>query len=317
VGAITATIGWRPFIGPKARPLTDRKFDTTPARWERGKYLTEGVLGCFYCHSPRDWNLPGAPLIETSKGGGAVFEGGPPGVLMSPNISPDPETGAGNWTDDMLARAIREGIGHDGRALFPIMPYLNYRQLSDEDLASVVVYLRSIPPVRTSLPETKLDFPLNLLVKAMPQPLTSPVADPDMSDVVRRGEHLATLASCKECHTPQERGEPKAGLDLAGGFMFLTPKGEVASANITQDDSGISYYDETQFIQTIRTGRVKARELNPIMPTGVYGKMTDDDLKAIFAYLKTVKPIKHSVDNHEPATRCRLCGSNHGFGDRN
>ena len=71
---------------------------------------------------------------------------GSPGAVYPPNITPDKETGAGNWTDDQLARAIREGIGYDGRALFPFMPYENFRYLSDEDLASVIVYLRSIPP---------------------------------------------------------------------------------------------------------------------------------------------------------------------------
>ena len=71
---------------------------------------------------------------------------------MAPNLTPDPETGAGSWTDDQLARAMREGVGHDGRALFPIMPYQHYRNMSDEDLASVVVYLRSLPPVHNQLP---------------------------------------------------------------------------------------------------------------------------------------------------------------------
>ena len=84
---------------------------------------------------------------------------GLPGSVHAPNITPDPETGAGNWSDDQLARAIREGIGHDGRALFPFMPYLGLRALSDEDLASIIVYLRSLPPVRQSRPTTDADLP--------------------------------------------------------------------------------------------------------------------------------------------------------------
>ena len=79
-----------------------------------------------------------------------------PGKIVAPNLTPDPETGAGNWTDDQLARAIREGIGHDGRALFPMMPYTHFREMSDEDLASVIVYLRSLTArATTSYPKRK------------------------------------------------------------------------------------------------------------------------------------------------------------------
>ncbi len=83
---------------------------------------------------------------------------------MASNLTPDPETGAGSWTDDQLARAIREGVGHDGRALFPIMPYQRYRNMSDEDLASVVVYLRSLPAVHNRLPATEIIFPVKYLI---------------------------------------------------------------------------------------------------------------------------------------------------------
>jgi len=79
---------------------------------------------------------------------------------VAPNLTPDPETGSGNWSDDALARAIREGAGHDGRALFPMMPYENFRYLSDEDVASIVVFLRTLPPVRNPLPTTRLIFPV-------------------------------------------------------------------------------------------------------------------------------------------------------------
>jgi hypothetical protein len=110
---------------------------------------------------------------------------------------------------------------------------------------------------------------------------------------------------------------PVPGLDFAGGTTLKGPWGEAASANLTPDPSGISYYDEALFLQTIRTGHVKARALKSIMPWGYFRKMTDDDLKSIFAYLRTVKPVKHTVDNTEPPTFCRLCGNTHGYGDRN
>lgn len=319
IAGITLTIGWRPFIGPKTRALTARTFESTPARLERGNYLVNGVLGCTGCHSERDPDLPGMPPRADRLGAGQVFAeaGDFPGRLIAPNLTPDKETGAGNWTDDMLARSIREGIGHDGRTLFPIMPYMNYREMPDEDLASVIVYIRSLAPVRNELPKTEIEFPVKYLIRSAPQPVTAPVPQPDLSDTVKRGEFVVRMASCGDCHTPQDRGQPKPGFGFAGGLILNGPRGPVMAVNITPDPSGISYYDEALFLQAIRTGRVKARELSPVMPWGLYRNMTDDDLKAVFAYLRTLKPVKHTVDNAEPATDCRLCGKKHGGGDRN
>jgi mono/diheme cytochrome c family protein len=318
-GAITFTIGWRPFIGPRARPLTNRTFEATPERLARGKYLTENVLDCFACHSQHDWSKHDAPVISGTEGGGQdPFPlGNLPGKVYPPNISPDKETGAGNWTDDQLARAIREGIGHDGRALFPFMPYESYSHLSDEDLASVIVYLRSLPPVHRVVPRTELIFPVKYLIRSAPQPITKPVPPPDLSTPVKRGDWLVRVAGCRDCHTPQVNGQPLANLDLAGGFVLKGPWGTVSSANITPDPSGISYYDERLFVTVIRTGYVGARELRQAMPWWDYRGMTDEDLKAIFAYLRTVPPIKHRVDNTEPPTPCKICGFVHGAGDRN
>jgi len=316
--AISLTIGWRPFIGPRSRPLTNRTFERTPERLARGRYLAEN-LGCFDCHGEHDWTKHDAPLIEGTRGAGyADFPlAGLPGRVIPPNITPDPETGAGNWTDDMVARAIREGIGHDGRALFPFMPYPDMRQMSDEDLASVIVYLRSIPPIRKALPKTEIIFPVKYLMRSMPQPITEPVPQPDVSTPVKRGEYLVTIAACTDCHTPQSKGQPIRGLEFAGGFILEGPWGRVASANITPDPSGIPYYDEALFLEMIRTGYVKARKINQIMDWSDYRNLTDEDLKAIFAYLRTLKAVKHRVDNTEPPTFCKLCGSSHGAGSQN
>src|SRR5258707_11635271 len=172
---ITFTIGWRPFIGAKQRALTDRKFEATPQRLARGKYLVDGVMGCFGCHTDADWSKPGAPPVAGREGSGRVWSDQNLPWLVAPNITPDKETGAGNWSDDTLARAIREGIGHDGRALFPIMPYSHYRQLWDEDLASVIAYVRTVPAVRNQLATTKMRFPLNFLMQNMPQPVDATV----------------------------------------------------------------------------------------------------------------------------------------------
>jgi mono/diheme cytochrome c family protein len=237
--------------------------------------------------------------------------------VVVPNITPDPETGAGTWSDDALARAIREGIGHDGRALFPVMPYENYRHMPDEDLASVIVYLRSLPPVRNAMPKTEIIFPVKYLMRSTPQPVPEPVPAPDVSDPVKRGAFLMTIASCRDCHTPMDKGAPIPNMDLAGGQIFEGPWGRVATPNLTPDPSGIPYYDELLFLQTMRTGYVKARPLNQMMPWHIYRGMTDEDLKAIFAYLKTVKPVHHVVDNAEPPTMCVVCGAVHGGGDKN
>jgi mono/diheme cytochrome c family protein len=316
--AITFTIGWRPFIGPRMRPLTSRTFERTPARLERGRYIAQNFAGCMDCHSPHDWTTHEASISAGMMGAGEIFPlADLPGVLIAANLTPDPETGTGNWTDDQLARAIREGIGHDGRALFPLMPYPNFKAMSDEDLASVIVYLRSLPPVHNPLPQTNIIFPVKYLIRSVPEPLTAPVPESDTTTPVKRGAHLVLMASCADCHTPAIRGNRVPGMDFAGGTVFKGPWGEAASANITPDATGISYYDEDLFIQMMRTGYVHARKLNQIMPWSAFRNLTDDDLKAIYAYVRTLKPVKHRVDNTEAATLCKLCGKRHGLGDQN
>jgi mono/diheme cytochrome c family protein len=316
---ITATIGWRPFIGPNARALTDRRFDSTPERLARGRYITENVANCFACHSDREWNKTDAPEVTGTHGAGApIFPlEGLPGAVHPPNITPDKDTGAGNWTDDQLARAIREGIGYDGRALFPMMPYENFRFLSDEDLASVIVYLRSIPPVRREIPKTELIFPVKYLIRSAPHPVTEPVSAPDVSTPQKRGDYLVTIGGCRDCHTPLRDGQRLTQFDLAGGDFLRGPWGDATSANITQSPSGIPYYDDALFLEVMRTGMVKARQLKQIMPWWYYRNMTDEDLKSIFAYLRTVPQIQHRVDNSKPPSPCRLCGLTHNGGDLN
>ena len=317
--AVTFTIGWRPILGPRARPLTNRVFERTPERLARGRYIVEHEAACADCHSPHDWTTHDSPIPAGMEGAGEDFSilVGLPGRVVAPNLTPDPETGSGNWSDDALARAIREGIGHDGRTLFPLMPYEHYRHMPDEDLASVIVFLRSLPPVRHPLPATEIIFPVKYLIRSAPQPITDPVPAPDISDPVKRGEFLMNMGGCRDCHTPMDKGTPLPNMDLAGGQIFEGPWGKVASSNLTTDPSGIPYYDEALFLQAMRTGYVKARPLNQIMPWGSYGGMTDDDLKAIFAYLKTIKPIHHTVDNQEPPTMCVICKVAHGGGDKN
>jgi hypothetical protein len=144
------------------------------------------------------------------------------------------------------------------------------------------------------------------------------VPEPDLSTPEKRGKYLVTIAGCADCHTPQDaHGQPLPGMDFGGGFILQGPWGRVASANITSDPSGIPYYDQAMFMQAIRTGYVGARKLNQIMPWHTYRGMTDEDLAGMFAYIKTFKPVRHRVDNTEPATYCKLCRQTHGYGNQN
>jgi Cytochrome C oxidase, cbb3-type, subunit III len=317
VAAISFTTGWRPFIGPRARATTHRQFERTPERLARGRYLVIGLAGCETCHTPKDWKTHGAPNLPGMELAGQVIPvANLPGVVVASNLTPDPETGAAPWSDDEIARAVREGIGHDGRTIFPMMPYEAYRSISDEDLAAIVVYMRSVAPVRNPLPPTRVDFPINYLVRTVPQPVTSPVNGPGpQSSPAERGKYLAVMGC--GCHIPSDQKGPIRGLEYGGGDILTGPWGEVASANITPEASGIGYYDEALFLQVMRTGYVKARKLSSIMPFGEFANLTDDDLKAIFAYLRTLPPVKHRVDNSLPPTYCKLCRKKHGGGDQN
>ena len=307
------TVRKTPSPNEVSRPVN---FNPTLARLERGRYLVEGPAHCFQCHSEVDWQNPGAQPKAGRRGAGTVFIADGMDWLVAPNITPDKETGAGTWTDEQFARAIREGIGHDGRRLFPVMPYENFREMSDEDLASVVVYIRSINPVRNTLGKTAIPEPAQAHLPPY-QPLTASVPGPDMSDPVARGKYLVTLGNCMSCHTPMNNKGPIKQLTLAGGMQFTGPWGQVTSQNITPEASGISYYDEARFVKTLRTGQVGARKLNSIMPWGYFRNMTDEDLKAIFAYLRTVTPVQHRIDNTEVPTTCEVCGGKHGYGDKN
>lgn len=296
----------------RVRPLTNIKYERTAARLKRGEYLTTGLLQCFTCHSPRNWDAPGAPPVDEKKGsGGTILFEDSATRIIAPNITPDMETGAGTWTDDMLGRAIREGVGHDGRALNGQMPSAVFRNLPDEDLASVIVYLRSLPPVHHVVLPVKMHAAERSEIENSLWPLTEPVEMPDLSDSIKRGRYLVRLGECVGCHTSHAEYNP--GI-FAGGNYIDRFGSKVFSANITADSSGIPY-GATGFIFVMRTG--KGGTLSPTMPWAAFKNMTDDDLKAIYAYLLTVPPAQHYVNNQPPFTHCAICGMEHGVGDKN
>jgi hypothetical protein len=254
------------------------------------------------------------PLPGTEGSGDIIDSVGP---IVAPNITPDFETGAGRWTDDMLVRAIREGFGHDDRQLDPSMTSEYWSALTDEDVASIVVYLRSIPAVRRSLPGT---FRPESKRRVRDEILEDSLLTGDHDNPLSRAAYLVRIARCEHCHSPMDSaGRRKPDLRFAGGTVGVADSlHPIVSKNLTQDPSGISYYDREIFIQAVRTGRVGGvRELNPWMEWPYLRVMTDSDLIAIFEYLRLQPPVRHNVDNSEPPTPCQRCGTTHGLGNLN
>lgn len=314
---IQAVVGWRALLfGPRTRALTSRSFEATPERLERGRYLATARHGCVFCHSERDWNAKGAPPREDRLAAGVVWtEEGMP-WLTAPNITPDKETGIGDVSDDAVARAIREGIGFDGRALFNLMPYQEFRRIPDEDVAAIVVYLRSLQPVKNALPKSRLPFPLPIVMRAVPEPIEGAVPAPDLSTPEKRGEYVLRTSACHHCHTAMTpQGQLRMEIDMAGGNPFPSPQGTIAATNLTLDATGLANYDESTFVTVMKTG--KFGTLHAIMPWAIYKDLREDELKAIWAYLRTLKPVSHVVANGPNPTPCRVCGLAHGGGDKN
>jgi mono/diheme cytochrome c family protein len=276
---------------PKMRPAPDVKAPSTPDAIERGRYLVEAMTGCAACHSPLDESRPGEFPEEGMRFSGRVFaeEAGFPGRIVAPNITPDPETGIGAWTDGEIVRAIREGVSRDGRPLFPLMNYAGYRQLSDEDALAIVAYLRSQKPVRRDVGRSSLDFPVNMMIRTVPEPLDAPPPGLPAAGVAR-GRAMLQLMQCGECHTPRDdRGNPVPGRELAGGSPFPGPWGVVYSANITSHPSaGIGAYSDDDLKRVFREGKNRAGRELWVMPWSVTRNLTDEDIEALIVALREV-----------------------------
>ncbi len=306
--AITAAGAYVSTYRPAQRPAPRLTIERTAERVERGRYLVESVVACAQCHGDRDWSLHGGPArLESGLGGGVCLtsEQGFPGILCGSNLTPDAATGLGRWTDGEILRALREGVDRDGRALFPMMPYDVYRHLSDDDATAIVAYLRSLEPVANAQPETDVAFPVSFFIKTVPEPLAAPVTAVDPADTVARGELLARVAGCEFCHTPvDERMQALPGMAFAGGHEHRGPFGTRLAPNLTPHATGMGARTRDEFIGIFKafagdaTIRV-APETNTPMPWGSFSGMTEDDLGAIYDYLRTVAPVDHSVPRGE------------------
>jgi mono/diheme cytochrome c family protein len=274
---------------------------------DRGKYLVMHVAGCVDCHSKRDFTKYSGPVIPgTEFSGGFAFDQhlGLPGVVYGRNISPDPETGIGNWTDEDIMKAITQGISKNGDTLFPLMPYTNYNRMAKSDLLSIIAYIRTVKPIKNQVPKRNLMIPISA---AYPAKFLQPTVDnnqkPAESDKVKYGEYLVTFADCGTCHSPLTPHGPDMSRMYAGGYTFELPTNKVSSANITADSAtGIGAWTEERFLNKFIPYREEKNynydpgHQNTIMPLSVLAGITDSDLKSIYAYLRSVKPINNAVE---------------------
>lgn len=292
---------------PKMRPPSTEKVEGTPSRMARGRYLVDHVSDCLGCHSDHTTRFA-MPIKPGTEGqGGYPFDAklGVPGLVCAQNITPDPEHGLGRWTDGEILRAFREGVDRNGKELFPMMPYRSLAAMSDEDAKSVVVYLRTLPAIAHAVPKKHIDFPVNLMIKFVPQPLAGPVVAPeDSRDHLAYGKYVVTIAGCKTCHTPRENGREVAGRDFSGGWEMKGPWGRVVTANITPEQGTyVGQASKAEFIGRFKAFASFTPETMPaaepgrntVMPWLAFSGMTEQDLGAIYDYLKSLPPIRNDV----------------------
>lgn len=287
--------------------VEDISVEITPDRLVRGEYLANNVMGCMDCHSKRLNDVYTFPPDPNSLGGGAIaFDeklGISVGSFYPSNITPH---NLKDWSDGEIYRALVNGVGKDGNPLFPMMPYMNYSKIDKEDIYSVIAYLRTLEPVKAESPKSEAKFPFSLIMKLFfPQnPYHKPI--PDKNDKVKYGKYLTRAASCGDCHTPMLKGEPVVDSLFAGGFELTTPTGKkVKASNITPDkNTGIGNWTEEYFVNrfteyrdsTKRNQKLGDDDFHTEMPWITYSGMTDEDLKAIYAYLMSVSPIEKRIE---------------------
>ena len=251
---------------------------------ERGAYLMNGPVACGNCHTPMG---PDGPVAGMELAGGTLFED-QPFTAHAPNITPDPETGIGGWTDDQIVAAIREGRRPDGSIIGPPMPIELYSDISDRDLRAIVAYLRQANPVRNQVAKWVYRIPLP---PAYGPPVAS-VAEVPLADPVAYGAYIAgPLAHCTECHTPMDatgrRVWSKTG---AGGAPILGPWGAALPPNLTPHrEDGLGAWTDEEIVRAVTRGIGRdGQRLSPPMGYGFYANLTGDDLAALVAYLRSL-----------------------------
>ena len=296
-------------VYPAVDPAPDITVEGTVEQVARGKYLAEHVAVCIDCHSTRDWSKFSGPIREGTYGkGGDMFneEMGLPGTFYAKNITP---YNLQDWTDGEIYRTITSGVTKDGRAMFPLMPYPAYGKMDPDDVHAIIAYLRTLEPIEYESPASKANFPMNLILRTIPQP-ADPMKRPSPNDRVAYGKYLTLIAGCADCHTPQKQGQDIEGMFLAGGFEYEMPFGTIRSSNITpHEQTGIGTWSKEMFVNRFKQYDVPAGSLpatkpdqfNTIMPWQMYAGMNKQDLEAIYTYLKTVDPVEHKVVKFTPA----------------
>jgi mono/diheme cytochrome c family protein len=283
----TATMRWnRTFDAP----YPELRASTDPAVIARGEYLARGPAHCVDCHT-----APGKPALT----GGYEWDL-PFGTVRSPNITPDAETGIGRRTDAELARILRHGVRHDARAA---MPFMEFQQMSDEDLVAVISYLRALDPIHNRVPAHEL----NLMGKAVMAFLIRPIGPvgmpaataPAEGPTTERGAYLAnSVANCAGCHSERNPMDGSyVGARFAGGGtmpMKSDPTRVLVTPNLTPhpETGHIVRWSEDQFVARFRVG--KAFE-DSHMPWTSYGEMSDHDLRALYRYLMSLEPVENAT----------------------
>jgi mono/diheme cytochrome c family protein len=287
---------------PNVGPAPDMKISASPEMLERGKYLAEGPAACIDCHSTRDYSRFAGPITPGTEGKGGFDFGEGAGFVPAANITSDKETGIGSWTDGEIYRAVTMGVDKSGEPLAPMMPYTAFAHLDENDIKSIIAYIRTLPPIKNKVPPKELDFPLSIIVRTIPEkPQFTKLPDP--KDKIATGKYYA--AACMICHTKMEKGKFDMDKQFAGGNQFEVPSGGyVTTANITPDaETGIGSWSKEQFIAKFRSFKdpaalhpVKQGEFNTVMPWTFLANMSDDDLGAVYEYLRTVPPVKNKIE---------------------
>jgi len=283
------------------RPLPQVRVSRDPAVLARGEYLVYGPAHCVECHGASYDALQKladgekAPLV-----GGVALPAGPLGVLYSSNLTPDPETGIGRYTDGQIARMMRWAIRPDGRATIePLMPFGN---MSEDDLSAIVSYLRAQPPVRHEVRRNEWTL-IGKVVKSFSsvfKPRTTidpPAAAPAQAVTRERGEYLARYVSnCVGCHTPRDQTTFAAtGPEFSGGMEMepipLTgadPKLWFKTPNLTpMHGSGLlKFPDRETFVARFQRGG--RQHLGSVMPWEPFARMSTEDLGALYEYLHSL-----------------------------